>query len=344
MTAMRFFKVFVLCIGTLASVATLAMAAPGVTIKIGSLVPVSSPWGKVITQAIRKIKKDTGGAVEVQFFHTGRLGSESDMLSQLLIGQLDAAGLTSAAVSNLEKGFMILEFPYLFRDYDEAHHVMDEAVTPELEKRLAAKQLRTVDLMENGFMQMITTGPIQGMEDFKKMKIGSWESPVQLAYWRALGANPKPVAVTEVASLYATGVVDAGANSYSAAAAYDFVFGGTLDRSTITITHTDHIFQAGVLLFSEASINRVPAEHRKVMLSVLKRMAREMRKQVPPDEAKAKKKLKKLKYQVVEPGPELQAALKNAGEKTRRDLAPEVGEGFFQAVMKARQAYREARK
>lgn len=343
---MRFFnpRALAVALTALFSFSLAASAAPGVVLKIGSLVPVDSPWGKVIITTIRRIKERTGGAVEVQFFHTGRLGGEADMLSQMLIGGLDGAGLTSAALTSLERGFMLLEFPYLFKDFGEAHYVMDKAIYPELSRRLKSRNLHTVDFMENGFMQLITKGPVNRVEDLRKLKIGSWESPVQMAFWKNLGASARALAVTEVPSAYATGLVNAGANGFSAAASFDFVLGSAVKRPTIYITHTDHLFQAGVLVFSNGSLNRVPKNQQAILLGELKSMAQVIRQQVPKDEAAAVAKLKRLKYNVVEPAPELVKQLKAAGAKTTRDLAPRVGKGFYQKVLKTQAVYRKSHK
>ena len=62
---------------------------------------------------------------------------------------------------------------------------------------------------ENSFRTLSTTDkPIESMDDLKGLKIRIMENELQLAQWKAYGANPTPMAFTELFTALQQGTVD----------------------------------------------------------------------------------------------------------------------------------------
>ena len=83
-------------------------------LKIGTLAPRSSPWGKVFETWIKAVNEKSGGNLELQFFYNGSQGDEDQMggsLKQardrgqhgvaLLLGALGRAGVLPVAILDL---------------------------------------------------------------------------------------------------------------------------------------------------------------------------------------------------------------------------------------------------
>ena len=67
-------------------------------IKVGTLAPKASPWGKVFTVWEKAVKEKSGGKLELQFFYNGQQGDEGAMVGKMKAGQLDS-GSHEAKVS-----------------------------------------------------------------------------------------------------------------------------------------------------------------------------------------------------------------------------------------------------
>jgi TRAP-type C4-dicarboxylate transport system substrate-binding protein len=77
-------------LGALAFVAGFGFArearAADETIKIGTLAPKSSPWGKVFETWIKAVTEKSGGKMEIQFFYNGQQGDEAAMVGKIKSG------------------------------------------------------------------------------------------------------------------------------------------------------------------------------------------------------------------------------------------------------------------
>jgi TRAP-type C4-dicarboxylate transport system substrate-binding protein len=97
---------------------------------------------------------------------------------------------------------------------------------------------------ENGFRSMGSTFPIETLADLKGKKMRSQENTVHLECYKALGAAPVPIAVTEVLSALQTGVVDGFDNTPL------FSFAASWHMGISHYSLTEHIYQPGIVVFS----------------------------------------------------------------------------------------------
>ena len=55
----------------------------GILLKVGTLAPAESPWGKVFKVWQKGVKERTNGALELQFFWNGQQGDELAMVGKI---------------------------------------------------------------------------------------------------------------------------------------------------------------------------------------------------------------------------------------------------------------------
>jgi len=87
------------------------------TIKIGTLAPKSSPWGKVCETWVKAVNEKSGGKMELQFFYNGQQGDEDAMIGKIKSGQLDGALVTGVGLSKVYKPILALQMPGLFTSW-----------------------------------------------------------------------------------------------------------------------------------------------------------------------------------------------------------------------------------
>jgi TRAP-type C4-dicarboxylate transport system substrate-binding protein len=101
----------------------------------------------------------------------------------------------------------ILELPYAFPSLKQADKTLDK-VRPLVEQMLEEKGMMLLMYSENGYRSMATQDKcVKSPADLKAVKMRSQESDVHLETYRALGASPVPIPVSEVLTSLQTGIV-----------------------------------------------------------------------------------------------------------------------------------------
>ena len=196
--------VFVLALGLC------ALPASGRTlIKMASLVPDSSVWGKILKDMGAEWQEATGGEVVLRLYGGGVAGNESDVVRKMRIGQLHAAALSVGGLTAIDKGFEIFEIPMFFDSYEELFHVLEKA-RPTLEKRLDAKGYVLLHWGQGGWVHIFSKKPVASVDDLKKLKIFSIaDNEAMLQLWRQNGFQPVSLAVTDMLTGLQTGMIEA---------------------------------------------------------------------------------------------------------------------------------------
>jgi tripartite ATP-independent transporter DctP family solute receptor len=111
---------------------------------------------------------------------------------------------------------MVMDMPFLFRDSAHARSVLDGAVGKELLAKFRGRGLVGLTFGEIGFRHITASKrQIRSADDLKGLKIRTMENQVHLAAFRALGAQPTPMAWTEVMTALQQGTIDGQENPIS---------------------------------------------------------------------------------------------------------------------------------
>ena len=115
------------------------------------------------------------------------------------------ASVLSAFVSEVN----LFELPFLFDDREHFHAVLDSEIGEGLRPALARRGLHLLGYFDAGVRNIMTRErPIRELADLRGLKIRTMENPVHLATFKALGANPLPMAYGELYTALEQGVID----------------------------------------------------------------------------------------------------------------------------------------
>jgi tripartite ATP-independent transporter DctP family solute receptor len=116
-----------------------------------------------------------------------------------------------APVENTVKEWQVLSLPYLFDSIDDANHVLQGPVGKKFLDMLPAHNmigLAWISVLERDLFTV--RRPVRTLEDMKGLTIRVMQTPGYINGYRALGANPTPLAYNQVYLSLQQGVVDAG--------------------------------------------------------------------------------------------------------------------------------------
>lgn len=182
-------------------------------LKVGWTNAIDSHYGVALTTFNDEIVKRTNGRYKLQYFPSGALGGEREMLEAVQLGTQDLVLTSSGPVGNFVPDTRIVDIPFLFRDYDHARKVLDGQIGQDILAKFPSKGLVAITWLENGFRHVTNSKhPIKTPEDLLGLKIRTMENKVHMEAFKAMGSLPTPMNMNEVFTALQTGTVDGQEN------------------------------------------------------------------------------------------------------------------------------------
>lgn len=295
-----------------------ATRAETVEIKMATLAPSGSAWAKRLERGVKKVSEATEGRVKLKWFYGGQQGDEKDVVAKIELGQLDGAALTAAGLGIIDSDVRVLELPMLFRSTEEIDYVRSK-MDPEFEQSFLDAGYVLLAWGDLGWTHVYTTVEVKSLADMRKLKVWTrTDDPIMRAYHKVLKLNGVPLAVPEVFSALATGVIDVCFGPPLAAIAmqwYTKVKFASVQPMSYAI---------GALLVRKSVWDRLRPEDQKVVLELHRAARREGEAQIRKDNERAKKALARAGITFVEMPKEALAELEKQARIVWYDLAGEV--------------------
>lgn len=227
--------------------------------------------------------------IEAKVYPQGTLGSEREVYEGMQLGSGAALTVSGTAIlSNFDQRIGVLDLPYLWKDYEHVHRVLDGDVGRELAAGLARQGLLVLAWLDGwGWRNLVTTKKaVKRPEEMSGMKIRTIPTPVYLAALRMMGANPTPMAYGEIYTALQTGVIDGFEQAPSIVVAERFY------EVAKNMTETRHLFGTMVLCYSQAQWERLSTDDQENVRRAAALTQQKERAMAPEREAAAMKTLR----------------------------------------------------
>ena len=202
---------------------TAGATAKPVEIKLGYIYDPSHPWHAGSVKAAEVAKELSNGRITINLYPAGQLGTEPELLEQVLIGSVDASIAGAGQIGTLYSAFNVLEMPYTFRSNDHVYEFTQSELGKSLFEGFRKKfGGRIVGASAYGVRQLTGNKAIRTPADLDGFKLRVPEQTVTMAYARAMGANPTPIAFSETYMALQQNVVDGQENPMSTINAQKF--------------------------------------------------------------------------------------------------------------------------
>ena len=233
-----------------------AQAADPVTLKVGTLAPAESPWGKVFKVWQKGINERTGGAVAIQFFWNGQQGDETAMVGKIRTGQLDGAAITAVGLGQIYKQVLVLQLPGLFSSWEKLDAARDK-MKPVFDAEYEKAGFKALGSGDVGAAHMMCRGfQIHSPRDMKKRGTFYLKGdPIGPMLYSIIGdITPKEVTVPEIT----TGLTSGTLNVVNAPplVAEQLQWAPQLDQIDTMVSG----YGIGSLVFSSAKFKSLPAD------------------------------------------------------------------------------------
>lgn len=234
-----------------ASFVALPAMAADTTMKFGHVGAPGSLFEATANHYAACVGEKSGGKVEVQTFGSSQLGKDKELLQKLKLGQVDFA-LPSSVMSSVDGIFGVFEMPYIIKDRDHMRRVQD-AMMDKFQGAANDNGYHIVGLAENGFRHITNnTRPINVPADLKGIKLRTPNGEWRVKMFQQYGANPTPMAFSDVFTALQTGVIDGQENPYAQIASAKF------QEVQKYLSITGHVYTPAYILASKKHMDGQP--------------------------------------------------------------------------------------
>lgn len=274
-------------------------------------------------------EKNSDGRITVDLYHSSQLGDDREMMEALQMGTQEMTCPSTAPIAPFVNGFKVFDLPFLFPTYEAADYVLDGPVGQDLLNQLPKIGLIGLAYWENGYRQLTNSKTaVSSPADCKGLKIRTMENPIHLAAWKALGANPTPMAFGELFSAMQQKVVDGQENPWGTIYLQNF------PEVQDYTTDTGHVYSPFVLLISQKFWDKLPEDLQKVVKEAALEAKDHNRKLNREMNAKYLEELKKV-MNVTILTPDQKAAFQAAVQPVYDQFSDEIGPELIKSVQKA---------
>ncbi|MDF1609313.1 TRAP transporter substrate-binding protein [Hoeflea sp. YIM 152468] len=227
--------------------------AADMTMKFGHVGAPGSLFEASADNFAECVNSASDGKIEVQTFGSSQLGKDKELLQKLKLSQVDFA-LPSSIMSSVDDVFGIFEMPYIISDRDHMRRVQGEMMDT-FQSAAQAKGYHIVGLAENGFRHITNnTRPINVPADLEGIKLRTPNGVWRVSMFQLYGANPTPMAFSDVFTALQTGVMDGQENPYAQIASAKF------QEVQKYLSITGHVYTPAYILASHKSFSSLPED------------------------------------------------------------------------------------
>ncbi|HTN66546.1 MAG TPA: TRAP transporter substrate-binding protein [Burkholderiaceae bacterium] len=249
-----------LCAGVLGMPAASAADIKERTIRWGHLLNKDHPLSSGVQKFAELATAKSGGKIKVREFPSSQLGSELQQQSALQGGTQEMMSAATSTLAGIVKEFGILDFPYMIANEKEADQLLDGPFGKKLQERLNAHGLVGLGFWENGFRNVTNSKrAIMRPEDMDGLKIRVMPNPVFVESFKALNANPVPLAFGELFTALETRAVDAQENPYA------IIVSNKFDEVQKYLSNTRHAYNAFAVIVSKRFWDKLSADEKRIL-------------------------------------------------------------------------------
>ncbi len=257
----------------LAALSTTLLAAPRAraadhTLRIATMAPKNSSWGKVFKVWRKAIKKKSDGKLDLTIYYNAVQGGDDAMVGKMRSGQLDGAALTAVGLSRINRDVLALQLPGIVDSWSVLDKVRT-ALRPEIEGGFEKHGFRVLSWGDIGLVRQMSRGfAVHRPSDLKGKHPLVWRNePVGPVVFSTIGGVvPVPLGPMEVLPALRAGKVDV--INAPALAAEQLQWVPYLDHVSGTVT----VCAIGGMVFRAKAIDDMPADLREIFLDIQKRL------------------------------------------------------------------------
>lgn len=237
---------------------SVASAAAQTEIRFGHVGEPGSLLDMTTQEFAKRANEKLGDKAKVVVYGSSQLGGDAEMMKKLKLGTVDLA-LPSTVLSSYVPSFGLFEMPYLVKDREHMARIRDQIVIPTMVPQAEKAGYHIIGVWENGFRQITNSRrPIVKPEDLQGIKLRVPNGVWRVKMFKAYGANPTPLAFSEVFVALQTGAMDGQENPLAQ------IVSGRFQEVQKYLSMSGHVYTPSYVV-AGASWKRLPPDVQKIL-------------------------------------------------------------------------------
>lgn len=259
--------------GGLAAVMALpSRARAATTLRWGTVLPVSHPSVAMMNKVAQEVHNATGGAVTIETYPSGQLGSSRDVIEAVSSGAIQIVDEGAAQFGQFVPAFSILEAPYIWQNPAHMRRALGSAsIMDPMNAELASKRdMRIIGSAYYGTRHVTAgTRAVKTVGDMNGFKLRIPEVDTYRTMAEAWGARPTPLNIGELYLALSQGAVDGEENPLPTIQSSKFY------EVQKYLALTAHILSPRLVAINEATWSGLDAKAKAALTSALAKYGQE---------------------------------------------------------------------
>lgn len=233
-------------------------------LRLGHVTPPSHIWHQVSERFNENLQRESEGKHTITIFPLSQLGGDDQMIAMLQSGGIQLAVLTAGSLSNRSEAMNAWFLPGAFDNVTDVAAATELPIAQKLLDDLEAHRLVGLGYTLAGMRHVLSTRPMNSVEDFRNKKIRSFPNKLYNDWWSELGAAPTALAIGDVSSALTTNLLDA------VDVDLDIVVGMRMYQQAPYLTLTNHMAFPGVMVASKRWWDSLDDDYRDMVMRSFK--------------------------------------------------------------------------
>lgn len=254
-------------------------------------------FGELVAEKVDTI---TGGQLTIEYFPNSELGDDGDLLRQQQSNDIQIVVCQTAPVVSFVPGVAVFDLPMVFSKYDgdtidAVLNGEDSAFRKEINAAYEEAGTHLLGVLQNATYRLTSANKeLNTLADYKALQIRTMNNSNHMAFWTAIGAEPTPLAWSEVYFALQSGTIDAEEN------AADTIVGANLNEVQSVLACTNHILYANQMSINKEAYDALDPAYQAALNQAVKEAMAELRPQLAAIDADNKKALQDKNMKIIE--------------------------------------------
>lgn len=207
-----------------------------------------------------EVERLSGGEMRIDVYANSSLGGDTELLESCMCGDIPFVVQNTAPQVSYLPRLCLFDLPCVFGDITDLHKVLDqEAFMEKINAIYKEKGIELLAMSDQNFRVMTSNKPVASMGDFSGIKIRTMENSYHMEFWKAIGANPTPMAFSEVYIGLQQNTIDAQENPYEVVVSNKFY------EQQDYVVQTNHLPHLLSLITNQEFLEELPEEQQQII-------------------------------------------------------------------------------
>ena len=238
------------------SITSLPAGAQTITLHGASQFSDEHAFTKAMIKFEELVKKYYGKPVNFVLHKNSELGLEKQYFEYMAQGKaVDFAIVSPAHMSTFSRAAPIIDAPFLFRDLDQWHKVLDQDLfSPVADEITQKSDVMLIGYAGGGVRNIFASKPLPDLAALRGLKVRVQGAPIWSRTFAAAGMSPTVIAYNEIYNAIQNGVIQAGENEAAGVEQMRFY------EVAPNLALTQHAITIRPLCFSGKTFKRLPPD------------------------------------------------------------------------------------